>query len=95
MTYQSEETKRGRNTKRKYRKYLMKSLVLKIIQIERAHHSKRSKSNNNSEKPRAIVCKLLDYKQKEEILRNTKKLKRINIFINQDFCHFYQSGLLS
>ena len=38
---------------------------VKNVQIERAHRSKRSKSNNNSEKPRAIVCKLLNYKQKE------------------------------
>ena len=34
MTYQSEETKRGRNTKRKYRKYLMKSLVLKMFKLK-------------------------------------------------------------
>ena len=34
-----------------------------------------------------IVCKLLNYKQKKEILRNTKKLKGSNIFINEDFCY--------
>ena len=62
-------------------------LGLKNVQIERAHCSKRSKRNNNSEKPRIIGCKLLNYKQKEEILRNTKKLKGSNIFINDDFCH--------
>ena len=62
-------------------------LGVKNVQIERAHRSKRSKSNNNSEKPRAIVCKLLNYKQKAEILKNTKKLKGSNIFINDDFCH--------
>ena len=87
MAYQSREMKLGRNVKKKYRKYLMKSLVLQNVQIERAHRSKRSKSNNNSEKPRTIVCKLLNYKQKEEILRNTKKLKGSNIFINEDFCY--------
>ena len=59
---------------------------VKNVQIERAHRSKRSKSNNNSEKPRTIVCKLLNYKQKEEILRNTKNLKGSNFFINEDFC---------
>ena len=32
-----------------------------------------------------MVCNLLNYKQKEEILRNTKKPKRSNIFINEDF----------
>ena len=34
-----------------------------------------------------IVCKLLNYKQKKEILRNTKKLKGSNIFINESFCY--------
>ena len=31
MAYQSREMKLGRNVKKKYRKYLMKSLVLKIF----------------------------------------------------------------
>ena len=68
-------------------KVFNEKLGVKNVQIERAHRSKRSKSNNNSEKPRTIVCKLLNYKQKEEILRNTKKLKGSNIFINEDFCY--------
>ena len=87
MAYQSRETKLERNVKGKCRKYLMKSLVLKMFKLKGAHRSKRSKSNNNSGKPRTIVCKLLNYKQKEEILRNTKKLKGSNIFINEDFCY--------
>ena len=29
----------------------------------------------------------MNYKQKEEILRKQKKLKGINIFINEDFCY--------
>ena len=68
-------------------KVLNKKLGVKNVQIERAHRSKRSKSINNSGKPRTIVCKLLNYKKKEEILRNTKKLKGNNIFINGDFCY--------
>ena len=43
-------------------KVFNEKLSVKNIQIERAHRSKRSKSNNNSEKPRTIVCKLLNYK---------------------------------
>ena len=54
-------------------KVFNEKLSVKNIQIERAHRSKRSKSNNNSEKPRAIVCKLFNYKQKEEIISNTYK----------------------
>ena len=45
-------------------KVFNEKLGVKNVQIERAHHSKRSKSNNNSEKPRTIICKLLNYKQK-------------------------------
>ena len=87
MAYQSRETKLERNVKGKSRKYLMKSLVLKMFKLKGAHRSKRSKSNNNSGKPRTIVCKLLNYKQKKEILRNTKKLKGSNIFIYESFCY--------
>ena len=54
-------------------KVFNEKLGVKNVQIERAHRSKRSKSNNNSEKPRAIVCKLFNYKQKEEIISNTNK----------------------
>ena len=54
-------------------KVFNEKLSVKNIQIERAHRSKRSKSNNNSEKPRAIVCKLFNYKQKGEIISNTNK----------------------
>ena len=54
-------------------KVFNEKLSVKNIQTERAHRSKRSKSNNNSEKPRAIVCKLFNYKQKEEIISNTNK----------------------
>ena len=68
-------------------KVFNEKLGVKNVHIERAHRSKRSKSNNNNGKPRTIVCKLLNYKQKEEILRNTKKLKGSNIFINEDFCY--------
>ena len=46
-------------------KVFNEKLGVKNVQIERAHRSKKSKSNNNSEKPRTIVCKLLIYKQKE------------------------------
>ena len=58
-------------------------LGLENINIERAH---RSKGKTSSNKPRTIVCKLLSYKQKKEVLKNAKKLKGSNIFINEDFC---------
>ena len=57
-------------------------LGLENINIDRAHCSKGKTSSN---KPRTIVCKLLSYKQKKEVLKNAKKLKGSNIFINEDF----------
>ena len=66
--------------KRKYRKYLMKSLVLKMFKLK-GHIAQRGA------KVTTIVCKLLNYKQKKEILRNTKKLKGSNVFIYDDFCY--------
>ena len=68
-------------------KVFNEKLGVKDVHIERAHRSKRSKSNSNNGEPRTIVCKLLNYKQKKEILRKIKKLKGSNIFINEKFCY--------
>ena len=73
--------------KEEIQKVFNEKLCVKNVQIERAHCSKRNKSNKNSGKPRTIVCKLLNYKLKEEILRDSKKLKGSNIFINENFCY--------
>ena len=48
------------------------------------------KKKGNSENPgkrRTIVCRFLNYKDKTNILRNAKKLKDKNIFVNEDFSH--------
>ena len=58
-------------------------LDLENIDIERAH---RSKGKTSSNKPKTIACKLQSYKQKKEVLKNVKKLKGSNVFINEDFC---------
>ena len=65
-------------------KVFNEKLGVKNVQIERAHRSQRSKSNN-SENPRTIVCKLLNYKQKEEILRNKKKLREVTFLSMRTF----------
>ena len=41
---------------------------------------------NLGSKPRTIVCKLLWFKDKQNILRKAKLLKGTNIFINEDYC---------
>ena len=37
----------------------------------------------SSNRPRTIVCNILSYKQKKELLKNAKKPKGSNIFINE------------
>ena len=52
------------------------------MEIECAHRAGRK----NRSKPRTIVCKLLRFKDKQNILRKAKLLKGTNIFINEDYC---------
>jgi len=52
------------------------------IEIERAHRMGKKQQEN---RPRTIIFKLLNWKQKELILKNTKKLKDTGIYINEDF----------
>ncbi|XP_065664601.1 uncharacterized protein LOC136086242 [Hydra vulgaris] len=51
------------------------------VNIERAHRTGKPDLN----KPRTIVIKLLDYKDKIKILKNANKLKGSGIFINEDY----------
>ena len=52
------------------------------IEVERAHRvGKKSEG-----RPRPIVVKFLRYQDREKILRNSKKLKNTNIYINEDLC---------
>ena len=52
--------------------------------IERARRVKTDKSKKGNT-PRTTVCRILNYKHKVKIPRNTKKLKSKNIFVNGDF----------
>ena len=51
------------------------------IIIERAHRT----GKKDERKPRCIVFKLLNYKDKELILNNASRLKNTGIFVNEDF----------
>ncbi|XP_065682334.1 uncharacterized protein LOC136095540 [Hydra vulgaris] len=51
------------------------------VKIGRAHRT----GKRNTEKPRTIVIKLLDYKEKVKILKNANKLEGSGIFINEDY----------
>ena len=62
--------------------------IEKNVQIERAHQTGKKGSKHSHEKtrkPRTIVLKLNSYKDKIKILKESKKLKGTNIYINEDF----------
>ena len=56
--------------------------INKEVSIERAHRV----GNVIGERPRTIVAKFRDFEDKTEIIRNAKKLKGSNLFINEDLC---------
>ena len=60
-------------------------LGLDSIEIERSHRVKRNNRDNNTNRPRTIVVKLLRFKDKAKIFPNANKLKGQNLFINNDF----------
>ena len=68
---------------------LKERLDIENVEIERAHRGGRKSRS----KPRIIVCKLLRFKDKQNIL--TKLLKGTNIFISEDYCRIDYCRLLS
>ena len=54
-------------------------LLKELIELEKSKYGKK-------DQPRTIVCKLLTYKDKVEVLQSCKKLKGSHIYINEDFC---------
>ena len=52
------------------------------VTIERAHRVGKRVSS----KPRTIVAKFLRFGDRDNIVRNSKKLKGTNLFINEDLC---------
>ena len=61
--------------------------------IERAHRVQRKPRQQSSNQPdepaqpagpRTIVCRIRDWKQKEEILRNARRMKPEGLFISED-----------
>ena len=61
--------------------------IAENIIIERARRTKKKGNSEKPGKPRTIVCRFLNYKDKTNILKNAKKLKGKNLFINEDFSH--------
>ncbi|CAH3183335.1 unnamed protein product [Porites lobata] len=53
------------------------------LHIERAHRVGRVASGPRR-RPRTIVCKLRDFKQKKQILKATRRTKPVGLYINED-----------
>ena len=68
----------------KFDEVFREKLGLDNIHIERAHCVKRDK-NDKITKPKTIACNLLFLKEKKVVMKNAKKLKNTNIFIDEDF----------
>ena len=63
-------------------------LEIEDVATEHAHRVKQyqnKKSNKDKASPRTIVCKLLNYKDKTQILRKYNHLEGTLYYINEDF----------
>ena len=79
-------------TEKKVQDIFMNKLNLHNVKIERAHRTGKDADDEidiemNEKRPRTIILKLLDFKDKTEILRNARRLQGTGIFINEDFCY--------
>ena len=63
--------------------------ITEELYIERAHRVALNQSNKEATddlaKPRAIIAKLLDYKEKEEIMKRAFKLQDTSSYIRDDY----------
>ena len=84
------ENETWEETETKLRKFLYDELdITEELYIERAHRVARNQSSkeasNDLAKPRTIIAKLLDYKEKEEIMKRAFKLKDTGFYIREDY----------
>ena len=56
------------------------------IDIERAHRVERRKKKGraNANEPRTILCRLRDWKQREQVLRKARKEKPVGLHVSED-----------
>ena len=79
-----DENESWEETEEKVKSLVNNNLKIKTnIKIERAHRV--GMKNRNDPRPRTIVFKLLNYKDKVDILHNANLLKGSNIYINEDY----------
>ena len=59
--------------------------IEKEIIIKRAYRTKRNYKDKDKNRPRKIVLRLANFKDKNIILKNVNKLKGSDVYINEDF----------
>ena len=69
------------DTQKKAEELFGKILGVENVDVERAHRSGKKQAG----KPRSIVLKLLNWKDKQKILLNCHKLKGRKIYVYEDF----------
>ena len=82
-----EEAETWDNTETKVKEILKEKLNLdEEPDIERAHRvGRRANATTGSvRRPRTIVCRLRDWKKKEQIIRSARRIKPPGIFVNED-----------
>ena len=68
----------------------MKEVLTEKLQLVFSHNIERahlvsSRESNKKSKPNTVVCKLYDWKEKDYIVRQARKLKPRGIFVNEEF----------
>ena len=87
-----EDNESWPNTEAKVKEALHEKLNLSFEPvIERAHRvgarPRSSAADGINRRPRTIVCRLRDWKQKDEILRAARRIKPSGIFVNEDLAN--------
>ena len=85
---EEDENETWENTENKLRSFLYDELeITDELYIERAHRVRRREGVkfNSNNTPRIIAAKFLDYKEKEEVMRRSYKLKDTTYSVREDF----------
>ena len=87
-----EDNETWLNTETKAKEVLQEKLNLSFEPvIERAHRtgtrSRPGAADGFNTRPRTIVCRLRDWKQKDEILRAARRMKPPGIFLSEDLAN--------
>ena len=81
---QEEENESWDTAEEKVKQVLAEKLNFEeALDIERAHRVGRVASGPRR-RPRTIVCKLYDWKQKELIMKMTRRIKPVGLYVNED-----------